>query len=88
MGKFDKLLIRILTGSFDASISFVDLCQLLIKLGFDERIKGDHHIFSKNKIPEIINIQPKGAKAKTYQVKQVRNLIQKYQLKIVNDEQI
>ena len=88
MGKFDKLLIRILTGTSDASISFVDLCQLLIKLGFDQRIKGDHYIFSKNKIPEIINIQPKGAKAKAYQVKQIRNLIQKYKLKLVNDEQI
>jgi len=56
MGKFDKLLIRILTGSFDASISFVDLCQLLMKFGFNERIKGDHHIFSKNEILEIITI--------------------------------
>jgi len=86
MGKFDKLLIRILTGSFDASISFVDLCQLLMKFGFNERIKGDHHIFSKNEILEIINIQPAGSKAKAYQVKQVRNLIQKYKLKLDNDE--
>jgi len=86
MGKFDNLLIRILTGSFDASISFVDLCQLLMKFGFNERIKGDHNIFSKNEILEIINIQPAGSKAKAYQVKQVRNLIQKYKLKLDNDE--
>jgi hypothetical protein len=48
--------------------------------GFDERIKGSHHIFTKNGVEEIINIQPLGAKAKAYQVKQVRNLILKYKL--------
>ncbi len=57
-----------------------------MKFGFNERIKGDHHIFSKNEILEIINIQPAGSKAKAYQVKQVRNLIQKYKLKLDNDE--
>lgn len=47
-------------------------------MGFEERIRGDHHIFSKDGIEEIINLQPKGAKAKPYQVKQVRNIILKY----------
>jgi len=27
-------------------------------LGFSERIKGDHHIFYKEGIEEIINLQP------------------------------
>ena len=31
-------------------------------------------------VEEILNLQPKGAKAKPYQVKQVRNLILKYKL--------
>jgi hypothetical protein len=34
---------------------------------------------------EIINLQPKGSKAKPYQVKQVRNLILKYKLAGEND---
>jgi len=45
-----------------------------------ERIKGDHHIFTKDGIEEIINLQPKGEKSKPYQVKQVRNIILKYKL--------
>ncbi len=49
-------------------------------LEFDERVKGDHFIFSKNGVSEIINLQPLGNKAKAYQVKQVRNLIVKYKL--------
>jgi len=57
------------------------LCSLLKKLGFEERIRGNHYIFYKNNIMEIINIQPltKG-KAKSYQVKQVRLIIQNYKL--------
>jgi predicted RNA binding protein YcfA (HicA-like mRNA interferase family) len=75
-----KLLTRILSGQSDANIPFIEICQLLIKLGFQERIRGSHHIFTKEGIEEIINLQPKGAKSKPYQVKQVRNLILKYRL--------
>ena len=71
---------RILTGTSDNNIKFEELRQLLKKLGFDERIRGDHYIFTKGNVEEIINIQPKGSKAKGYQVKQVRNLIVKYAL--------
>lgn len=80
MGRRDKLLERILLGMSDANIPFAGLCGLLRSLGFDERIRGDHHIFSKDRIPEILNVQPKGATAKAYQVRQVRDLILKYRL--------
>jgi hypothetical protein len=80
LGKFDKLLGRILAGKSDANVSFSDLRQLLIGLGFHERIKGDHHIFTKMGVEEILNLQPKDSKAKLYQVKQVRNVIVKYKL--------
>jgi hypothetical protein len=49
-------------------------------LGFNERIRGDHHIFSKAGVEEILNLQPVGPKSKPYQVKQVRMIIQKYRL--------
>lgn len=75
-----KLLDQILRGTSDANISFADLRQLLQRLDFDERIKGDHHIFTKAGVEEILNLQPKGAKAKPYQVKQVRQIILKYKL--------
>ena len=80
MGKYEKLLQRILTGTSDNNIKFSELCQLLNKLRFEERIRGDHYIFTKDNIEEIINIQPKGSKAKGYQIKQIRNLIVKYRL--------
>jgi predicted RNA binding protein YcfA (HicA-like mRNA interferase family) len=80
VGKYNKIRQKILSGVSDKDISFSELCQLLKRLGFSERIKGDHHIFTKDSIAEIINLQPKGNKAKIYQVKQVRNLIIKYRL--------
>lgn len=75
-----RLLTKILSGAADANISFADLRQLLLQLGFEERIRGDHHIFARQDVAEIINLQPKGANAKPYQVKQVRLLILKYKL--------
>lgn len=80
MSQKDKLLAKILSGASDTNISFDQLCQLLIKLGFDERIRGSHHIFTKEGVEEILNLQPKQGKAKTYQVKQVREVLRKYQL--------
>lgn len=49
-------------------------------LRFEERIRGSHHIFTKDVIEEILNLQPKGSKSKPYQVKQIRNVILKYKL--------
>ncbi|HEX2986056.1 MAG TPA: type II toxin-antitoxin system HicA family toxin [Caproiciproducens sp.] len=80
MGKHEKLLLSILSGTKDVNISFSDLCSVLDDLGFVCRIKGDHFIYTKSDIEEIINIQPVKNKAKPYQVKQVRNLILKYGL--------
>ena len=80
MGRNKKLLIKIIGGTSDRNITFNDICRLLKELGFDERIKGSHHIYTRNEIKEILNIQPKGEMAKPYQVKQFRNLIIKYKL--------
>lgn len=82
MGKYDKLLTKILQSTSDANIPFSGICHLLRRLGFDERVKGDHHIFTKDGIEEIINLQPRGSNAKPYQVKQVRNLVLQYRLNL------
>ena len=74
----DRLLRRILDGGSDANIRFVELRRLLTRLGFHERIRGSHHIFYRDDIPEIINIQPDGSQAKRQQVRQIRDLIMKY----------
>jgi len=85
MSKFDKILEKVLRGASDANIDFEDLSQLLRELEFQERIRGSHHIYSKDGVMEIINLQAKGSKAKPYQVKQARNLILKYKLAGEND---
>lgn len=82
MSKLEKLLEQILLGRSDANIAFNGLCVLLERMGFDARIRGDHHIFTKAGVEEILNLQPRENKAKVYQVKQVRNTILKYGLNI------
>jgi predicted RNA binding protein YcfA (HicA-like mRNA interferase family) len=82
MGSYEKLLVKILSGISDANIPFSDVCNLLKKFGFEERVRGDHHIFTKDSIEEILNLQPKGSKTKPYQTKQVRNLIVRYKLNL------
>jgi len=76
----DTVLTRVLRGSSDASIRFSDLRSLLLRLGFDERIRGDHHILTCKGVAEILNLQPRGAMAKPYQVKQVRTVLVRYKL--------
>jgi len=80
VSKPKKLLRTILSGASDSNISFDDLRKLLIALGFAERVRGDHFIYTLADIDEIINLQPIGSKAKAYQVKQVRNILLRYKL--------
>ncbi|MFA6980450.1 MAG: hypothetical protein WC209_14100 [Ignavibacteriaceae bacterium] len=80
MSGHKKILAKVLSGVADANISFDDLCGLLHFLKFNSRIKGSHHIFYKENVEEILNLQARGSEAKPYQVKQVRDLILKYRL--------
>ena len=80
MSQFEKLLLTVLRGASDANIEFDDLYRLLTQLGFEVRIKGSHHVFSKEDVSELVNLQRDGAKAKPYQVTQVRQVIVKYKL--------
>ena len=80
MDRHERLRQTVLGGRSDANIQFADLRALLSHLGFSERVRGSHHLFDKEGIVEIINIQSRGGQAKPYQVRQVRNLILKYKL--------
>jgi hypothetical protein len=80
MSRHEKLLLQILRGTSDANISFEGLRSLLRVLDFDERIRGNHHIFTREGVEEILNLQPRGSLAKAYQVRQVRQVIVKYKL--------
>ncbi len=80
MSRQQKLLSKILRGTSDKNFAFDDLRFLLISLGFDERIRGSHHIYTQTDVIEILNIQPNSHQAKPYQVKQVREIVLKYKL--------
>ena len=81
MPRPNRVLTRVLSGTADQNIRFDELRQILMSLGFQERIRGSHHIFTRENVAEILNLQPReGGKAKPYQVRQVRGVIVRYQL--------
>jgi hypothetical protein len=76
----EKTLEKILGGDSDANIRFEELCHLLQAKGFRMRISGSHHIFTMTGVMERANLQREGAKAKPYQVRQVRKILANYKL--------
>ena len=83
MCRAKKAIAKILEGRSYANLDFDDLCFVLDRAGFERRSgKGSHTLFHKTGIAEILNLQSKGGKAKPYQVRQVRELVLKYQLEI------
>jgi hypothetical protein len=76
-----KLLAKIVGGTSDQNIPFDELVALLRHLRFEVRTAGSHHIFSREGVNEILNLQPRrDGTAKPYQVKQVRQVITRYRL--------
>ncbi len=54
---------------------------MLEALGFSERIRGSHHVFTRTDISELVNLQEaSGGKCKPYQVRQLRKILLKYNL--------
>ncbi|MCD6013457.1 MAG: hypothetical protein K0Q79_3319 [Flavipsychrobacter sp.] len=77
--KKEKLLLKLLSGNADANFDISDLENILNWLGFEERRSGgSHRIYFKEGIHGIINLQrTHDGKAKSYQVKQVRDFLVK-----------
>ena len=80
MSKHERLLQTILRGRSDANVRFSGLRALMQHLGFEERIRGSHHLYRREGVAEKVNLQRDDGNAKPYQVRQVRRLIQKYKL--------
>lgn len=80
-----KLLAKILGGTKNVKFSEVEL--LLKGFGFElARVNGSHHIYNRDDIAEIINIQNKKGQVSPYQIKQFLALIEKYNLTLDNEE--
>ena len=75
---------RISSARSDANIRFDDLRLFLLRLGGVERVRGSHHIFRKEGVRELINLQRDGSHAKPYQVRQVRQVVLRHQLEEVD----
>lgn len=83
MSRVRKAASKLLEGRSDANFDFDDLCFVLERAGFTRRPgRGSHCIFFRDGVEEIVNIQPRGGQAKPYQVRQVRDLLLKYQFDI------
>ena len=81
MSQRQKFLALLLHSQNSTTLDFTALVNLLIAMGFEQRVRGSHHIFTKTGVEEIINLQPAtGNAVKPYQAKQVRELIIRYDL--------
>lgn len=86
MAKKRKLLRKVLSGS--KNVRFEDFQALLLAFGFVlDRISGSHHIYIHHNVPQAVSVQPdNNGKAKLYQLKQFAKLIEKYDLRLNDDE--
>ena len=81
MSKIDKLIKKLLSGTSDNNFDFDDLRKVIEHYGFNYRSKGTSlFVYSRNDIFDRINIQSQKniRQAKSYQVKQVREILKKY----------
>ena len=81
MTKWDKFRATLMEGRSDKNIDFDELITFLQRLDFAERTSGSHHVLTHEDVAEILSLQRKpDGKAKPYQVKQVRLVIDQYGL--------
>jgi predicted RNA binding protein YcfA (HicA-like mRNA interferase family) len=79
-----KLLAKALAGS--KNIRFNDMVSLLEAFGFHlSRVSGSHHIFIHPQVPELVNLQEVGGKAKPYQIRQFLQLVERYNIELGDD---
>ena len=76
-----RLLIRLKEGSF-SNVAFSDTERLVFALGFRlERVgHGRHHIYRHDRLPARLNLQPRRGEAKEYQLRQLLQLVEEYDL--------
>ena len=76
-----KLLAKALTGS--KNLRFTEAVRLAEAFGFRlSRVRGSHHVFAHPTLRELVNLQEVGGKAKPYQVRQLLDLVERYNLQL------
>ena len=62
---------------------FEEACALARGFGFRlSRVRGSHHIFAHEGVRELVNLQEVRGMAKPYQVKQLLQLVERYNLSL------
>ncbi len=82
-----KLLAKALSGS--KNLRFGEVIALAKAFGFRlSRTKGSHHIFVHPHTRELVNLQEVDGKAKPYQVRQLLEIVERYDLQLDTGEEL
>lgn len=77
-----ELLGRLARGHLE-NVRFGDLERLIEALGFGlDRVRESHHIYRHPSIRERLNLQDRGGCSKPYQLRQLLELIERYDLEL------
>jgi len=83
--KARKLLSKALGGT--KNFRFADLCYLAIAFGYRlARVSGSHHLFVHSKATRPLNVQNVSGQAKPYQVRQLLQDVEEFNLQLRADE--
>ncbi|NWG12884.1 MAG: type II toxin-antitoxin system HicA family toxin [Acidobacteria bacterium] len=70
-----------------SNLRFEQACALARAFGFHlSRVSGSHHIFAHPNVNELLNLQEVRGKAKPYQVRQLLQLAERYNLSLGGEE--
>ncbi|MCL2087868.1 MAG: type II toxin-antitoxin system HicA family toxin [Oscillospiraceae bacterium] len=65
------------------NVNFYDLVAIIEAFGFFQiRTKGSHHIFARDGVYDLVNIQNEKGEVKPYQVTQFLKIIEKFNLEL------
>ncbi len=82
-----KLLLRRLLQGHLQNVTFQEFRNLVEGFGFRGlRVQGSHHIFGHPNCPELVNLQKVGGQVKPYQIRQFLRLVEKYNIKLEDDD--
>jgi predicted RNA binding protein YcfA (HicA-like mRNA interferase family) len=81
-----RLLRRLSQGALH-NVGFNDMIGLVEGFGFKLlRVAGSHHVFGHPGVSELVNLQEVKGQTKPYQIRQFLRLIERYNLKLEDDE--
>jgi predicted RNA binding protein YcfA (HicA-like mRNA interferase family) len=79
--QIEKLYARLVANR--EAMRFRDFERILKAFGFQlDRINGSHHIYKHSEVSRLLSIQPRGDKAKPYQIDQFLDIVEEFGLEM------